>query len=125
MPESAAVTVSYRLSPLQHGMLFHHLHGGREQGVDIEQLEGRLHEEVDPDAFGRAWASVLRRHAILRTRFRWEGVEVAVQEVLESVETPFVYLDLSAVPPAEQESRLAAFLADDRRRGFDLAAAPL
>jgi natural product biosynthesis luciferase-like monooxygenase protein len=125
MTESAVVTDSYRLSPLQHGMLFHHVHAGREQGVDIEQLEGKLHETIDPGAFGRAWGSVLGRHPILRTRFRWEGVDVPVQEVLSSVETPFQYVDLSAMPPAEQEARLAAFLADDRRRGFDLSEAPL
>jgi natural product biosynthesis luciferase-like monooxygenase protein len=106
-------------------MLFHHVHGGREQGVDIEQLEGWLHEAIDPEAFGLAWGTVLQRHSILRTRFRWEGLDVPVQEVLEHVETPFEYHDLTASSRAEQEARLATFLADDRRRGFDLSEAPL
>ena len=37
----------YPLSPLQHGMLFHYVQSGRHTGVDIEQLEIALPEDLD------------------------------------------------------------------------------
>jgi natural product biosynthesis luciferase-like monooxygenase protein len=123
-PPSNGLVLSYPLSPLQQGMLFHYLQA-TERGVDIEQLEGRLHESIEPEAFARAWGAIAARHDVLRTRFRWEGLDSPLQEVVASIATPFEWHDLSSLASAEQESRLAAFLADDRRRGFDLGVAPL
>src|SRR4051812_47414940 len=119
------LTEHYALSPLQHGMLFHQVQSGRATGVDIEQLEGRLHEPLDPDTFARAWAGVSARHAVLRTRFRWEGLETPRQEVVPSIELPFEFRDVSAQTAEDQALTLSAFLGDDRRRGFDLGEAPL
>ncbi len=68
MPQNATATAleQYPLSPLQHGMLFHHVHSGRHTGVDIEQLEMRLREAIDAADMERAWATIAARHAVLR-----------------------------------------------------------
>jgi natural product biosynthesis luciferase-like monooxygenase protein len=127
MSQNLAQTVQeqYPLSPLQHGMLFHHIHSGRGTGVDIEQLEVRLHESIDAQDLERAWATIAARHAILRTHFRWEGLETPVQEVLAAIATPFEIRDLASQASAGHEAAISAFLAEDRQHGFDLAAAPL
>jgi natural product biosynthesis luciferase-like monooxygenase protein len=127
MPETVTNPVidHYPLSPLQHGMLFHYVQSGGETGVDIEQLEGRLHERVDEVAFSRAWAAIAARHPVLRTRFRWEGLNVPQQEVLASISTPVQIRDLSPQSASEQAEALAAFLEADRRLGFNLSEAPL
>ena len=65
---------SYPLSPLQQGMLFHHLEA-RTRGVDVEQLEVRLNEPIDTNRLADAWARVAKQNPILRTRFRWEGLQ--------------------------------------------------
>src|SRR5260221_7623622 len=85
----------YPLSPLQHGMLFHYVQGGRGTGVDIEQLEGRLHEPIDVALWTEAWTTVAARHPVLRTRFRWEGVQEPRQEVVAAVSAPVDLQDLS------------------------------
>src|SRR6202011_3361381 len=72
----------YPLSPLQHGMLFHYVQSGRETGVDIEQLEAHLHEPIREQAFSQAWGAIADHHPVLRTRFRWEGLDAPRQEVL-------------------------------------------
>ena len=118
------VVDSYPLSPLQHGMLFHRLQGGN-VGVDIEQMVGRLHESIEVDAFARAWAHVIARHPVLRTRFRWEGLDRPVQEVLREVPTPFAFDDLRALDERERQARIDAYLIDDRRRSVPLDVAPL
>lgn len=115
---------TYPLSPLQQGMLFHHLEA-RTRGVDVEQLEVKLNEPIDTNLFADAWASVARQHPILRTRFRWEGLQAPVQEVVHEVVVPFETRDLSELTPDKQAEALRSFLADDRARAFALDVAPL
>jgi hypothetical protein len=101
---------SYPLSPLQQGMLFHHLEA-RTRGVDVEQLEVRLNEPIDTNRFADAWARVAKQNPILRTRFRWEGLQTPVQEVLHEVAVPFETRDLSEMTPEAQAEALGRFLA--------------
>ena len=123
MPD-AAIRDAYPLTPLQQGMLFHHLEGTN-IGVDIEQIVGDLAEDVDANLLEAAWRIVSSRHAVLRTQYRWEGVAEPEQQVFESVDVPLVVHDLRALPTDEQRTVLERFGVDDRRRGFDLGQGPL
>ena len=64
---------SYPLSPLQQGMLFHHLEA-RTRGVDVEQLEVRLNEPIDTNRLADAWARVAKQNPILRTPIPLGGI---------------------------------------------------
>ncbi len=115
---------SYALSPLQRGMLFNALFAPG-SGVDVEQIVGTLHHELDVPALARAWARVIARHAVLRTSFRWHDVGSAVQEVHTAIDCSLKEYDWRSCPAAEQTEQLEAFLHDDRQRGFALDVAPL
>ncbi|AWM05853.1 MupA/Atu3671 family FMN-dependent luciferase-like monooxygenase [Bradyrhizobium symbiodeficiens] len=115
---------SYPLSPLQEGMLFHHLEA-RTPGVDVEQLEILLNEPIDTNVLADAWAMVAKQHPILRTRFRWEGLKVPLQEVVSEIVVPFEARDLSAIVAEQQDEELRIFLAEDRLRAFALDVEPL
>src|ERR1700712_3390269 len=115
---------NYPLSPLQQGMLFHHLEA-RTRGVDVEQLEVQLNEPIDTNLFADAWARVAKQNSILRTQFRWEGLQTPVQEILQEVAVPFETRDLSGMTPDAQAEALGHFLAEDRSRAFALDIAPL
>ena len=119
-----AVVDSYLLTPIQQGMLFHHLQGAN-VGVDVEQMVGNLHEAVDVEVLRHAWQRIADQHPILRTRFKWTGADEPLQEVVDSIEVALDVHDLGGLSPEEQEARLASFMTDDRRRGFDLAVAPM
>ncbi|HYR11554.1 MAG TPA: amino acid adenylation domain-containing protein, partial [Longimicrobium sp.] len=114
---------SYPLTPLQQGLLVQALRAPG-SGIDIEQVVCRLREAVDGDRLERAWARVVQRQGILRTRFRWADVPEPVQEVLPRAAVPMERTDLSALPSAEAERRLEEWLEADRGRGFDLGEAP-
>jgi amino acid adenylation domain-containing protein len=114
----------YPLSPLQQGLLFHTLYAPA-SGVYVEQLNCTLGGELNFDAFGRAWQQTIDRHPILRTAFVWEGLDEPVQVVRRSVRLPFTREDWRALPAAEQQERLRAYLKADLRQGFDLSKAPL
>jgi amino acid adenylation domain-containing protein len=115
---------TYGLSPLQAGILFHSL-GGAEPGVDVEQVVAKLGEQVHEQHLLRAWDRLLERHAVLRTRFRWEGVAEPVQEVIDRVQLTVRQFDLRPLDEAERSARLLVLVEEERRRGFDLRQAPL
>ena len=114
----------YPLSPLQHGLLFHTLYAA-EPGVYVTQLAFTLRGAMDVALFRRAWQQVAERHAIFRTAFGWKGLETPLQIVRRRVQLPWHGDDWRPLDPDEQDARLAAFLLEERRRGFDLSQAPL
>ncbi|MET0397898.1 MAG: amino acid adenylation domain-containing protein, partial [Longimicrobiaceae bacterium] len=117
------MTMAYPLTPLQQGMLFQALLAPA-GGVDVEQVVCRLPEAVDPERLRAAWSRVAARHDVLRARFRWTDVPEPVQEVVPGAEPEWARHDWSGLAPAEREARLERWLAEDRARSFDLAAAP-
>ena len=114
----------YPLSPLQQGLLFHSL-SGEDPAAYLVQRSFELTGEVEPEALRRAWQRLVARHAILRTRFAWEGVREPQQVVLERVPLPWEELDLRAESEADQERLIAERLETERTRVLDVTRAPL
>jgi len=109
----------FKLSPIQEGMLFHHLSGDT-PGVDIEQIIIGYNEPVDAVLLERAWQLVSERHSTLRTSFEWKRSSEPVQQVHDQVA-----LSMDVRAGCEDEPEFQEFLARDRARGFDLSQAPL
>ncbi|HVZ73440.1 MAG TPA: MupA/Atu3671 family FMN-dependent luciferase-like monooxygenase [Polyangia bacterium] len=124
MTTSAQIEDRYPLSPLQTGMLFNRVNAP-DTGVDIVQMVAGLPEAIDAATLERAWGRVAARHATLRTSFSWGGPGEPEQLVAREVVVPFRSEDWRGTAADAQARRLDAFLADDRRRGFDLGQPPL
>ena len=124
MIRTATVVDSYRLSPMQQGMLFHHLFAP-DSGADIEQMIIGLPEPLDEAAFQAAWQATMARHEVLRSAFRWEGLAEPVQDVYEEAPLPLQTHDWRQLEESEQSERFKAWLATDRTAGFDVASPPL
>lgn len=118
------LTDSYPLSSLQQGMLLHCLDAEGE-GIYVDQIFCTLDEDIDTPALVRAWRHVFERHPILRTSFRWEGIQEPIQDIHRQVEVPFELLDWRDFTHSDQQRRTAELLARDRRHGFDLSKAPI
>jgi amino acid adenylation domain-containing protein len=114
----------YPLSPMQEGMLFHTLYAPG-SGIYVTQLSCQLLGPLDVATFERAWQQVVDRHTVLRTFFVWQDVPAPIQVVQREVKVHVEYDDWRDFPPDTHEARLAAFMRDDRERGFDLTCAPL
>ncbi len=112
----------YGLSPLQDGILFHHLLATKgDPYLLVSQMAF-----ADRDLLERYLAAVQRvvdRHDILRTSFVWEGLSRPAQVVWRhaSLEVSEVELDGSAGPGAAQLK--ARF--DPRQHRIELGRAPL
>ena len=122
--ESDIIEDSYPLSPLQQGMLFHNL-ASAQSGVDVEQVLFEIGGVIDPLAFKRGWERVIERHAVLRTSFRWEGLDEPVQLVHRNACLKLFEEDWSSFSTVEWRLRLNQYLQEDRERGFDLTQSPL
>jgi amino acid adenylation domain-containing protein len=114
----------YPLSPLQEGMLFHHLHTP-EAGAYFVQLSCIFRGDFNVAAFKRTWRRVIERHGVLRTFFTWERREKPLQVVLPQVPLPWEQHDWRALSRGEQEEQFTSLMRADRERGFNLSEAPL
>jgi amino acid adenylation domain-containing protein len=114
----------YPLSPLQQGMLFHALYSP-ESGAYSEQMPLLVEGGLDVDAHARAVQRTVDRHAALRTGLLWQKVPQPLQVVFREAQVPVQRLDWTGRPDEAWRADLAEFLAEDRRRGFDLTKAPL
>ncbi len=103
----------YPLSPAQEGMLFHTLAEPR-SGVYVEQLSCQLNGSLDVAEFQKAWQATVDEHAVLRTAFLWEGLDEPLQVVHKEIDVNVRVVDKA----------IGTFLAEDRKQGFDLTAAP-
>lgn len=115
---------TFPLTSMQEGMLFHSL-ANPGLGVYIQQIVCTLHEPFDEDRFAAAWSCLADRHAVLRTSFDWQAHEQPVQTISQRVEVAIRVEDLQGAEPDRQEGTLREFLRRDRKRGIDLAFAPL
>src|SRR4051812_34334109 len=104
------------LTPVQHGMLFHHLMSP-DSGVDIEQMICALREPVAVRALRSAWQQLTNRHDVFRSRFEWQGLESPRRVVEPAVDLPWTQADWRGLSPAAQQGQLETFLAADRARG--------
>ena len=112
----------YPLSPMQQGMLFHILHTP-ELGMYFTQWTCVL--SLDLPAFLRAWQRVIDHYDVLRTAFVWQGLDEPVQVVGLKAKLRSQQYDWRTLSPAQQEAEMEMVLEADRRRGFNLAHAPL
>ncbi|WP_338927353.1 amino acid adenylation domain-containing protein [Mycetohabitans endofungorum] len=112
----------YALSPLQDGLLFHHLLASTgDPYLLMVQLAFETRERLDQ--YLHALQQVIDRHDILRTAFVWEGVSSPAQVVWRHARLPITELTLDAAdgPIAEQLARRF----DPRHTRLDLTHAPL
>ncbi len=114
----------FPLTPLQEGILYHAL-AAPDSDVYVEQLSCELLGPLDDGALVRAWRLAVERHSVLRTAFVWRNLPRPLQAVHRAAEPPLAREDWQDVPAKDVEACLDRWLAADRRRGFDLARAPL
>ena len=110
----------YPLSPLQEGLLFHHLYD-KESTAYFEQVAYRLTGNLDLNAFEASWNDLLMRHDILRTVFIYEQASRPLQVVVKERKIEFNYHDIRSLAANEQHHHLSDFKQLDRKKSFDLS----
>jgi amino acid adenylation domain-containing protein len=114
----------YPLTPVQEGMLYHAT-AEPDAGAYVEQFTCRIVGDLDVDAFASAWRRLVERHPALRTAVHRVDSDRPLQAVHRRAELPIRTDDWSDLDADDQDDRLAAYLRDDRRRGFVPSSAPM
>ena len=112
----------YGLSPLQEGILYHHLSSHKADPYVLGSLLA-VPDRATADGFVKALEHVIARHDILRTAILWEGLSEPVQVVLRQVSLVVEEVELSTV-----HGDLAAQLSErfnPRHYRVDVREAPL
>lgn len=84
----------------------------------------RLYGTVDGEALQIAFAALVERHGVLRSRF-FEQDGQPCQEVLPQASFRLEQVDLGNLPAAERENELARLLRENAAHRFDLSQPPL
>ncbi len=115
----------YPLAPMQQGLLFHTLMNPG-QGMYLLQYRHVMEmDNLDTDAFQRAWNAVVQRHELLRTAFVWKQQKRPLQVVFKQLDLPVAELDWRGLDAATQQQQLEAMLAEERREELAFNKAPL
>ncbi|MCP4217516.1 MAG: AMP-binding protein, partial [bacterium] len=110
----------YNLTPMQNGMLFHHLAAG-ESNVYFEQTVFIISGQLDARLLEESFRTIILRHDVLRTVFRSDKLERPQQFVLKNRKFDLHVADISQSPAEEQHNLLEEYKAGDSEKGFDPA----
>ncbi|WP_367140667.1 MULTISPECIES: amino acid adenylation domain-containing protein [Streptomyces] len=116
------------LAPLPQGLLVHSLMEHETSAeVDTYQVQYtvRLSGPVDAARLRAAAQALLERHPALRAAYAPGPDGTLVQFVVDGVEVPWQYLDLSGLGQAMRDSAYRQFLTSDLAVRFDLAVPPV
>ncbi|KTC25873.1 hypothetical protein AO391_06610 [Pseudomonas marginalis ICMP 9505] len=111
----------YAMTPLQEGILYHHLLA-EEGDLYLEQASFNFDSHERLAAFALALQGVIERNDILRSAMRWEGLSEPVQVVLRHV--PFALEEIALAGDAEASAQLRERFNPQHFR-MDLRDAPL
>ncbi|KLU16148.1 hypothetical protein AFK69_19165 [Xenorhabdus sp. GDc328] len=112
----------YALSPLQDGILFHHLLA-KESDPYLLAYPMIFADRALLDRYLAAVQRVVDRHDILRTAFIWQGLSAPAQVVCR--QAPLSVTELTLDPADGPVGEQLAHRFDPRQARFDLSQAPL
>ncbi len=118
------------LAPLQHGLLFHAVYDGADDGtgqgdVYVGQIPLLVDGELDASRLRAAFQSLVDRHAALRAGFAVRADREPVQVIAARAAMPWTEHDLSSLDAGSRNTRAGELLAADRATRFDVARPPL
>ncbi|WP_121614373.1 non-ribosomal peptide synthetase [Mesobacillus foraminis] len=110
----------YRLSPMQHGILFHCLNHPKDHAY-FEQLTMAIegHLDVENLEVGLNW--IVEKHDVLRTVFLYSKVKEPTQLVLQSRKASVQMEDISFLNEDDKQQFIDTLKREDREKGFDLS----
>jgi amino acid adenylation domain-containing protein len=113
------------LTPLQEGLYFHATYDHHNIDVYTVQTGIELTGPLNEPALHTAATHLLHRHPALRAAFHQTHTGRIIQIIPTPTDPPWTTLDLTTLPPTEQQHHLTTFWTRDANQRFNLATPPL
>ncbi|MCP4155252.1 MAG: non-ribosomal peptide synthetase, partial [bacterium] len=121
--EKTKISSIYPLSPMQNGMLFHHI-AEKNSNAYFEQTLFNIEGELDAPLLKKSFRRLIDRYDIFRTIFIHEGLDTPLQLVLEPGDNRvrFFYEDISHINEKNQiQAYLDTIHHKEQEKGFELS----
>ena len=105
------------LTSLQQGMLFHYVND-ENSSMYHEQLSLTIKGDVKLDLLHEAWKIVIENNEMLRTIFRWKGINEPIQVVLKKHQITIKYIDITNV--CDKEMSIKEVKSNDLKNRIDI-----
>ncbi|MEW9697560.1 amino acid adenylation domain-containing protein [Paenibacillus sp. SI8] len=109
----------YSLTPLQKEMLFESIRNPV-SGAYFVQIMFDMRGDFDVASFAQSLDHLMQRHAILRTNFYSDFIDIPLQIVYQEKKFEFNYEDLLDRNELQREAYVNAYIQQNKARGFDL-----
>ncbi len=110
----------YSLSPLQEGILFHHIMDEKSTAYFVQAVI-TLNGEVDVDLFEKTFNKTIEKYDILRTVYTYKKTKKPRQVVLKKREMQIFFKDISLLGEETKTKFINNFKREDEKKGFNLA----
>ncbi|WP_068776273.1 non-ribosomal peptide synthetase [Paenibacillus sp. FJAT-26967] len=120
MERTMAIQAIYNLSPMQEGMLFHHLLNKDSQAY-FEQFTCEVTGTLDVAVLQQSFNLLIGKYEILRTNFLHENVKRPKQVVFKERPITIAYEDISGQDEQARKQLIGEHIREDKKRGFHLA----
>jgi len=110
----------YSLSPLQEGILFHHIMDEKSTAYFVQAII-TLNGEVDADLFEKTFNKTIEKYDILRTVYTYKKTKKPRQVVLKKREMQIFFKDISLLEEETKTEFINNFKKEDEKMGFNLA----
>lgn len=114
----------FRLSPLQHGLLFDSLRDPA-AGLYVEHFSLDLYGALNVSAFVQAWQQLMDRHQMLRASFLWKNLDEPLQVIHRKLDAPLAMHDWTGLSETAQHDGLKTYINDIQSSGLELSQPPL
>ncbi len=107
------------LAPMQQGMLYHAIRFPESQAY-FEQIQFKLKGTLDVNLLEDSLNTLIKKHAILRTVFVYQNMQIPKQVVLHHRKIKIHYDNLGSMSGHNQENFIHDFIRHDKEKQFDL-----
>ncbi|WP_228469442.1 non-ribosomal peptide synthetase [Paenibacillus sp. JNUCC31] len=109
----------YPLTPLQKEMLYESERNPI-SGAYFVQIMFDMRGDFDSASFAQSLDQLMQRHAILRTNFYSDFIDIPLQIVYQEKKFEFNYEDVTGTSERQRKTYVDEYIEQDKARGFDL-----
>ncbi|MGD2087197.1 MAG: amino acid adenylation domain-containing protein [Candidatus Aminicenantes bacterium] len=118
--DKANIEDVYPMSDIEKGMAYYSLRDAQTSVYHNQMISRQTDRAFNPGILKKAMELLVEKHPILRTGFSMDGFKEPVQVVFKKISSDIEHYDISGMTKRQQQEYVKAFLAEDRKKSFNI-----